>query len=804
MPSETVSDDFYPSETPVPPTGDSRDTAPDPTIAGYAASDGPTTDDTLGFTPYVEAIASFLTAPNTQPPITISIEGEWGSGKSSFLLQLEQAIKDISPKDAPKPLTIRFNAWRHDKQDQLWAAFALAFVESLRRKIGLRRALIGDIRLFFARIDTLTARLTFGLVLLCYLLLAQAVIHWIALFWHLPHDAALTLLLHLNEEKQNPDLLKQLIDNGTIGLRVLLAVAGIYKLGSAFKLPLSLNLKKYLAKPDYEGHTAFVETFHKDLQHLVKSYAGGSRVYVFVDDLDRCDVPKAAELMQAINLMIGENKGLIFVLGMDREKVAAGVALKYKDLFPFLRETASWKSGEKDNFAPIAFGYGYLEKFIQLSFTLPIPNSERALDAFLAPTIAANVAKRTTPSIRAASLEPTVEPAYSDASYNLPPRSPIVSVPTVEYHRVTTLDDDDHTRAIIAMAAPLFEYNPRRIKQFTNTFRLALYIASDLGLFDLNPQLTAKALARPTPEQLGKVIALLLRFPDLRFTLEQNSKLLGGMQAEAIDLRFKRLKSPETQPSKFARWLEQPGAIDLLTFNLGFDNHPGHDNAAQLRYSLDNFQISGVFSILPRAPRPTKANAEPPVVAPANAPVEATATTGIDISRTGPPSPVQMAFTRLAANYESTRRSMPASNERTFEMTEIFNSAVSLASGADRNTISLVGDLLRSVGSDGERLMSLAVAYAEPQARNVAWLLEMLDDYRSRFEHYWCIRTVLKHKQFLDMKSQSDVVAILNRHWDDIGKDAGRVTEAIELRDLAYTVTPWADFLHDAEDPRIK
>jgi hypothetical protein len=36
----------------------------------------------------------------------------------------------------------------------------------------------------------------------------------------------------------------------------------------------------------------------------VKTYAEGSRVYVFVDDLDRCEVPKAAELMQALNLLI--------------------------------------------------------------------------------------------------------------------------------------------------------------------------------------------------------------------------------------------------------------------------------------------------------------------------------------------------------------------------------------------------------------------------------------------------------------------------------------------------------------------
>ena len=58
--------------------------------------DQPTTDDELGFTPYVIAMAEFLTHKDTKPPLTISIEGEWGSGKSSFMKQLESEVKKKS------------------------------------------------------------------------------------------------------------------------------------------------------------------------------------------------------------------------------------------------------------------------------------------------------------------------------------------------------------------------------------------------------------------------------------------------------------------------------------------------------------------------------------------------------------------------------------------------------------------------------------------------------------------------------------------------------------------------------------
>ncbi len=58
--------------------------------------DQPATEDTLGFAPYVIALAEFLTSKDTKAPLTISIEGEWGSGKSSFMKQLQKQILEKS------------------------------------------------------------------------------------------------------------------------------------------------------------------------------------------------------------------------------------------------------------------------------------------------------------------------------------------------------------------------------------------------------------------------------------------------------------------------------------------------------------------------------------------------------------------------------------------------------------------------------------------------------------------------------------------------------------------------------------
>ena len=77
--------------------------------------DQATTKDELGFAPYVIAMAEFLTNENTKPPLTISIEGEWGSGKSSFMKQLEKEILKKSEELDKKDLV---EVWQKIKEDQ--------------------------------------------------------------------------------------------------------------------------------------------------------------------------------------------------------------------------------------------------------------------------------------------------------------------------------------------------------------------------------------------------------------------------------------------------------------------------------------------------------------------------------------------------------------------------------------------------------------------------------------------------------------------------------------------------------------
>jgi len=85
-------------------------------------------DDKLGVAGDVDAVASLIAARETQPPLSIAVLGPWGSGKSSFMLQLERATERICREVGQETgdfirsvRQVRFNAWHYSSSD-LWGS----------------------------------------------------------------------------------------------------------------------------------------------------------------------------------------------------------------------------------------------------------------------------------------------------------------------------------------------------------------------------------------------------------------------------------------------------------------------------------------------------------------------------------------------------------------------------------------------------------------------------------------------------------------------------------------------------------
>ena len=460
--------------TPAPADGPPNDASLSIDLA--TISDTPTTDDELGFQPYVMAIAKFLSSGNTKGPLTLSIEGEWGSGKSSFMKQLKKLLAapptDLLTEGQRPPVsrTFWFDAWRQDKQEALWAAFALAFCRGLRDKASHKwRA---GVRLACERALTNPDLSGFALALV-------KVMAWVIGFIF-----CFTLL-----SKLGPNWFLQSLLIVTVVAAALMQSFKAIK--EVFGSPFETHISEYLRGPDYAQRVAFVEQFHGDFTRMIDSYARNvEKIYVFIDDVDRCEVPKAAELMQAINLLIGDDRRLIFILGMDREKVAAGIAAKYKDLAPYLKNT------EVAN--EIDFGFSFLEKFIQLPFQIPSPGV-RSLSTFI---------EKISPAPRAAIHQtPPLTPIASEFS-----STPVAPASTRQQKIERDLEftgDSEGVREAASMFAVTVSRSPRKVKQFINVFRLRAHIANQLALFDNND----KGAPKLTFEQLAKFVAVSLIWP---------------------------------------------------------------------------------------------------------------------------------------------------------------------------------------------------------------------------------------------------------------------------------------------------
>lgn len=650
-----------------------------------SVGDQPTDEDILGFEPYIKAIADFLTNPLTQPPLTLSVEGDWGSGKSSFMLQLQKELKKRNRRvkyilplrrskmlkalwktrilkpiwrllikkrlEKMKILTVQFNAWRHDKEDALWAAFAIEFIRKLSRQLPLRHRLWAHSKLVFRRFKWEDG----------WLDVFRSIVA--VIFFILVIKAGLTLYTQTsNSQLNNPDTIEKIpligqvagsqwykiiawaIASGGITGVFVFVFSLLTKIKGFINVPFASNLTKHVQSPDYKNRVAFIELFHEDFHKIVRAYAGNRRVYVFIDDLDRCDVPKAADLMQALNLMISDAQQLIFILGMDREKVAAGLAVKYEKLLPYLTSTLSRADDRKspvfDPLKGLEYGYAFIEKFIQLPFLVPRPveaDLNNLLNKLGSPMGISERVRR--PGRIAQAFSKLRErfrkilPAKKNQGVNFNARSNDSEVaPTGDTKQPTgaisqereTLTDEQKkrreairfeinkeslaVRKIVLLVAPALENNPRRIKQFINLFRLRAFIAYETGLFDFIDDTPDNE--RLTLGKLGKFVAISLRWPLLLSDLDFNHKLLSNLQGLALG----HIKADDLNSDDISRWSHRQDLKEFLRYGCG-DDKGQYNSINEKLYTLADIDIDKLLQVSPRVirpqPIPVQADQEP-------------------------------------------------------------------------------------------------------------------------------------------------------------------------------------------------
>lgn len=272
-------------------------------------SDNETKQDLLGYQVHADLLKKII-LNDAMLPISIGVFGNWGSGKSSLMLLLQQSLQEWENSQQDEQhsiiLQVYFNSWQFESYDSTKLTMIESILEALDKDINTRK----DV---FERADDFLSRINF---------LKTGV-----------------FILKKSYENLTPEWLKKwLPKKEDIGL-----LTGKDKYNSLLE-----NVGK--------GNTSkFIATFRELFEELVDDM-GYKAVIVYIDDLDRCEPKRIIGCLEAVKLFVNVKK-TAFVIGADERIIEYAISQHY----PIQMKKEDISSPFSD----------YLEKLIQLPYKLP-------------------------------------------------------------------------------------------------------------------------------------------------------------------------------------------------------------------------------------------------------------------------------------------------------------------------------------------------------------------------------------------------------------------------------------------------
>lgn len=303
-----------------------------------AHADEPATELSLGIQEHLDGFAEFI--QNCETPMTVAIQGDWGTGKTTAMQYIARRLKPDEPEGKPgkhdkarggsvsnspqeNNIVLEFNTWQYS-QFNLGEDLALSLLEAvylaLEEKCGQPNT--GDklkkLLTSFRHSTAMFHRFCSGPIL-------KTVAAYIK------SDGLGALL----------DSIQQLLD-GMESSADTSPVKRLIDLRNEFS-----GYIEQIAAGGKKGQTANTEP---------------KTVYILIDDLDRLNPARAVEVMEALKIFLNV-KHCVFVLAIDFSVVLRGVREKYGDDF----------DEEKAR--------SFFDKIIQIPFNLPVAAYE--LDSYV-------------------------------------------------------------------------------------------------------------------------------------------------------------------------------------------------------------------------------------------------------------------------------------------------------------------------------------------------------------------------------------------------------------------------------------
>jgi hypothetical protein len=331
--------------------------------------------------PLAGSLSRFLRNVNTKPPLTISITGGWGSGKSSLMMLLMEDLRRFGGR------AVWFNAWHHREEDHLLAAL----FETIRRdgppEWWSWPGLYFRLRLLWGRTKGAFVNLFYLAVFLGIAFLTVYLI--IPPFTAMSHGPTVEGIISMFGGEQVDETWRAiwtLVGGG--GIASLLA---LWLKGKLIALPakpamLAAALARRASLGDFSEKLAFRHRFGTQFREFCEALLTRTSpgLILLIDDLDRCKPEDVLKILEAVNYLATAGPCTI-IIGMDRRQVEHSVGLGFEKLVAGLpEEELIYRNEEKQDEAgkQRAFARHYLEKLINIEVPVP-PLDDASTEAML-------------------------------------------------------------------------------------------------------------------------------------------------------------------------------------------------------------------------------------------------------------------------------------------------------------------------------------------------------------------------------------------------------------------------------------
>ena len=284
------------------------------------------------------ALANLLARPHSSATV-LGVHGPWGSGKTTMMAAVRRELEATIEVD--KGVYIDFNAWKFQDRQALWRALILHMLGELQRCGGEEKA-IKELEQALYQAFSVEEQGPWSInwrtmiVEIIGILLSIVKLDFVA---NAIRDSTGWIGRLFRGRRGKDDGEDPVIDQERVE-----------------------RLASVLERTTVERHVQQVQSIEQFLdkfRQLIEQFqAQGRRVFVFVDDLDRCLPESALEVFESIKLFL-DAPGCAYVVALDRDVIRKGLAVRYSSAETAMRTQSLIDPDE------------YIEKTISISYDLP-------------------------------------------------------------------------------------------------------------------------------------------------------------------------------------------------------------------------------------------------------------------------------------------------------------------------------------------------------------------------------------------------------------------------------------------------